>query len=434
MNFGIAPVRDPAAVTTAYRRYVLVLLTLIYLINYLDRQVLAVLLESIRYDLNLNDTQLGLLSGLAFAAFYVTFGIPFARLADNYSRRNLIVICMIVWSVMTALCGAAINLLQLLFARVGVAIGEAGCIAPAQSILADYYSPEQRPVVLSLFSIGAPAGVFLGLLLGGWLNELVGWRITLVLVGLPGSLVALIGLWSLREPIRGMSLPRDGAATPAPWTGPESFVKDVRKLMRLRTLPAIGISAGAYSMVLFGMGAWLPSFYMRMHAMSSGEVGTLLALVNGIGAGVGTLLGGFLAARLARIDKRWLCWVPAIAGVLGTPLYAVAVGVDDLSTSMIAIAPAAMFSSVFVAPSFAIAHSVAGVNLRATGLALLLFITNLVGIGGGALLVGVVSDAFAMLEPAQSLRIGLFSVLAANLLGIAGYLFAARTLRGDVQD
>jgi hypothetical protein len=187
-------------------------------------------------------------------------------------------------------------------------------------------------------------------------------------------------------------------------------------------------------MVLFGMGAWLPSFYMRMHAMSSGEVGTLLALVNGIGAGVGTLLGGFLAARLARIDKRWLCWVPAIAGVLGTPLYAVAVGVDDLSTSMIAIAPAAMFGSVFVAPSFAIAHSVAGVNLRATGLALLLFITNLVGIGGGALLVGVVSDAFAMLEPAQSLRIGLFSVLAANLLGIAGYLFAARTLRGDVQD
>jgi predicted MFS family arabinose efflux permease len=428
LALGLAPISKPGDVSPGYRRLVLGMLTLVYVVNFVDRQVLSVLLEPIRRDLDLSDTQLGLLSGLAFAAFYVTFGIPFARIADRYSRRNLIVVCMLAWSAMTALCGMAANLAQLLAARIGVAIGEAGCIAPAQSIISDYYSPTERPAALSVFSVGSPIGVFLGLLLGGWLAELYGWRMALVLIGLPGMLLALLVLWTVREPIRGMA-----SGTPPP-ERPGRFLDDARQLLSRRTMPLIAVAAGMQSMVLYGMGAWLPSFYMRLHALEAGEVGTLLAVVNGIGAGLGTLGGGFLAAALARRDRRWLCWLPAIAATVATPLYAGAVLAPDLRWSIACVFPAALLGSVFVAPTLAAVHGVSGVALRATGLSLVLFLTNLVGIGGGALVVGAVSDALRELEAINSLRYGLLAVLSANLLAIAAYAGAGHHVRVDSRD
>ena len=428
MSLGLTPVRKPASVSPSYRRLVLFMLTLVYVVNFVDRQVLSVLLEPIRRDLGLSDTQLGLLSGLAFAAFYVTFGIPFARIADRYSRRNLIVVCMLAWSAMTALCGMTVNLAQLLAARIGVAIGEAGCIAPAQSIIADYYSPAERPAALSVFSVGAPVGVFLGLLLGGWLAELFGWRVALILIGLPGMLLALLVLGTVREPIRGMS---SGISTTE---RPGRFIDDARQLLSRRSMPLIAVGAGMQSMVLYGMGAWLPSFYQRLHHLQTHEVGSLLAVVNGIGAGLGTLGGGFLAAALARRDRRWLCWLPAIAAATATPLYAGAVLASDIFWSIACVFPAALLGSVFVAPTLAAVHSVSGVALRATGLSLVLFLTNLVGIGGGALVVGAVSDALKELEAVNSLRYGLLAVLSANFLAIAGYTWAGRYVRADTQD
>lgn len=428
MALGRAPVSDPSAVSPGYRRFVLGMLTLVYVVNFVDRQVLSVLLEPIRQDLGLSDTQLGLLSGLAFAAFYVTFGIPFARIADRHSRRNLIVVCMVAWSAMTALCGMAANLAQLLAARIGVAIGEAGCIAPSQSILSDYYSPAERPAALSVFSVGAPVGVFLGLLLGGWLAGHFGWRMALVLIGVPGILLALVLLWTVREPIRGMS---SGVVNPE---RPGRFLDDARELLSRRTLPLIALAAGMQSMVLYGMGAWLPSFYMRLHQLEAAEVGTLLAVVNGLGAGLGTLGGGFVAARLARGDRRWLCWLPALAATLSTPLYAIAVFSPTLGPSIACVFPAALLGSVFVAPTLSAVHGVSGIALRATGLSLVLFLTNLVGIGGGALVVGVVSDALRELEAANSLRYGLLAVLAANLVAIAAYAGAGRHVRADSRD
>lgn len=428
MKVTSAPVASFESVSKGYRGYVLGLLTLVFVVNFIDRQVLSVLIEPIKRDLQLTDTQLGLLSGLAFALFYVTAGVPVARLADLKSRRNLIAVCMIVWSSMTAICGAAANFAQLLIARIGVAIGEAGCVAPSHSILSDYYRPADRPFALSIYSAGASVGVFLGLLGGGWLAESFGWRSALVIIGLPGIAVALAVLLTLREPARGMSLP--GHVTSAK-PAPNHFWSDLGQLLARRTLVFIALAGGFQSMVTYGVAAWLPAFFMRVHGMSPSTAGATLAVINGLVAGTGAIVAGAVTARLSRNERRWLLWMPAVAAVISTPLYAFAVLSPSSFTSLLLLAPAAFLSMVYVGPALAATHGVAGVTLRATGVALTLFVSNLLGIGGGALLVGVVSDAFAAAEPHVSLRYGLLAVLLANIPAIIGYLLAARSVRSD---
>ena len=428
MKLTSAPVTRFDSVSKGYRSYVLALLTLVFIVNFIDRQVLSVLIEPIKRDLQLTDTQLGLLSGLAFALFYVTAGVPIARLADLKSRRNLIAICMIVWSAMTALCGVAANFGQLLLARVGVAIGEAGCVAPSHSILSDYYRPADRPIALSIYSAGASVGIFLGLLGGGWLAESFGWRSALIIIGLPGIAVALVVLLTLREPIRGMSLPAHASTAT---TESAHFWSDLGSLLRRRTLVFIALAGGFQSMVTYGVATWLPAFFMRVHEMSASRAGATLAVINGLVAGAGAIIGGSVTARLARNERRWLLWAPAIAAVVATPLYALAVQSPSSATGLMFLTPAGFLSMVYVGPALAATHGVSGVTLRATGVALTLFVSNLLGIGGGALLVGMVSDAFAAAEPNASLRYGLLAVLVANIPAVIGYLLAARSVRTD---
>jgi predicted MFS family arabinose efflux permease len=416
------------SVTKGYRSYVLALLTLVFIINFIDRQVLSVLIEPIKRELELTDTQLGLLSGLAFALFYVTAGVPVARLADSKSRRNLIAVCMVVWSTMTSLCGVAANFAQLLLARIGVAIGEAGCVAPSHSILSDYFRPADRPIALSIYSAGASLGVFLGLLGGGWLADAYGWRWALAFIGLPGIAVALVVLLTLREPMRGMSLPAHVPTAPPVLT---HFWSDLGELLGRRTLVFIALAGGFQSMVTYGIATWLPAFFMRVHGMSASTAGTWLAIINGLVAGLGAIIGGCITARLSRDERRWLLWMPAMAAIVSTPLYAVAVWSPSSFTSLLFLAPAAFLSMMYVGPALAATHGVAGVRLRATGVALTLFVSNLLGIGGGALLVGMVSDAFAPVEPLVSLRYGLLAVLVANVPAMIGYLLAARNVRND---
>lgn len=428
MKLTSTPVTSFDSVSRGYRFYVLALLTVVFIINFADRQVLSVLIEPIKRELQLSDTQLGLLSGLAFALFYITAGVPVARLADLRSRRKLIAVCMIVWSSMTALCGVAASFTQLLLARIGVAIGEAGCVAPSHSLLSDYYRPADRPTALSIYSAGASVGIFLGLLGGGWLAELYGWRAALVIIGLPGIAVALVLLLTLREPVRGMSLPEQIApATQAP----ARFWSDLGLLSRRRTLLFIALAGGLQSMVTYGFANWLPAFFMRVHAMSPSHAGASLAVINGLVAGLGAILAGSITARLARGERRWLLWVPTVATVISTPLYAFSVLAPSAAASLMLLVPAAFMSMMYVGPALAATHGVAGVSLRATGVALVLFMSNLLGIGGGALVVGMVSDAFIAAEPTVSLRYGLLAVLLANIPAAIGYLLAAGSLRRD---
>jgi predicted MFS family arabinose efflux permease len=313
-------------------------------------------------------------------------------------------------------------------ARIGVAVGESGCVAPSHSILSDYFRPEDRPAALSIYSAGASVGVFLGLLGGGWLAESYGWRTALVIIGLPGIVVALIVLLTLREPTRGMSLPTHVApVTPAP----AHFWSDLGQLLGRRTLLFIALAGGFQSMVTYGVATWLPAFFMRVHGMSASHAGATLAVINGLIAGLGAIVAGGITARLSRNDRRWLLWVPTIATVVSTPLYAFAVLTPSVATSLLLLTPAAFLSMMYVGPALAATHGVAGVSLRATGVALTLFVSNLLGIGGGALLVGMVSDAFVAAEPTVSLRYGLLAVLVANVPATIGYLLAASGVRDD---
>jgi predicted MFS family arabinose efflux permease len=309
-----------------------------------------------------------------------------------------------------------------------VAIGEAGCVAPSHSILSDYFRPADRAAALSIYAAGASVGIFFGLFGGGWLADVYGWRAALVIIGLPGIAVALVVLTTLREPTRGMSLPTHVSSVTPP---PAHFWSDLGELLRRRTLVFIALAGGFQSMVTYGVATWLPAFFMRVHGMSASRAGATLAVINGLVAGLGAIIAGVVTARLSRDERRWLLWVPTMATVVSTPLYAFAVLTPSVSTSVMLLTPAAFLSMMYVGPALAATHGVAGVSLRATGVALTLFVSNLLGIGGGALLVGMVSDAFVAAEPTVSLRYGLLAVLIANVPATIGYLLAANSLRDD---
>lgn len=428
--FGRAGLSAAEIASPGEARYVLGVLFVVYIINFVDRSVLAVLLEPIKAEFALSDTELGLLSGLVFALFYVTLGVPIGYLADRWSRRNIIVGSMLVWCSMTVACGAAASFVQLLFARIGVAAGEAGCVAPAQSMISDYFSPEQRTSALALFASGAPIGVFIALLVGGWLEQWVGWRGALIAVGLPGILVAFIVLFTVREPRRGMS----GSAVTADSSPALSLADALRALAKRRTLLVVAVAGGLQGMVTYGVSGWLPAYYVRSSDLAPANISTILAVISGLVAGLGTILGGAAAGWLARRDRRWLLWIPAIATAMATPLYVAVLMTPNVYSSFALLVPAAFLSSVFIAPLLSVAHGVSGVALRGTGIALVLFVSNLLGIGGGALLVGVISDALSDLGPADSLRQGLLLLMVANVVAAAGYLLATRHLVSDWQD
>ncbi|MDA7853342.1 MFS transporter, partial [Porticoccaceae bacterium] len=277
-------------VSPAYRRYVLVLLTLVYALNFIDRQILVILQESIKADMDLSDSQLGLLTGFAFAIFYVSVGIPIARWADVGNRRNIVSLAIAVWSGMTALSGLTQNFWQLLLARIGVGVGEAGGSPPSHSIISDYYPAEQRGSALSFYSTGVYLGILFGFLIGGWINSQFGWRAAFFVVGVPGFLVALLVRFTIREPLRGGL---DGRAHETPAT----FGATLSKLKSFGSFRLFAIGAGLNAFSSYGIGNFMPSFLIRSHDFTSMQVGTSLALITGIGGALGTYFGGVLADR-----------------------------------------------------------------------------------------------------------------------------------------
>ncbi|MEZ5557797.1 MAG: MFS transporter [Pseudomonadales bacterium] len=253
--------------TSGYTRYVLGVLVAVYIFNFIDRQILAILAQSIKEDLALSDTQIGALSGIAFGIFYATLGIPIARLADRRSRVNVISVCLAIWSAMTALSGLAQNYWQLLIARIGVGIGEAGGSPPSHSLIADYFTPDARATALGVYALGIPVGILFGNLAGGWINEFFGWRNAFLVVGIPGVLLALTMKLTVREPPRGYSEGRRPDTTEVP------FREVIRTMWGFRSFRQLAFGAATQAFVGYGSIAWLPSFLIRAHDMSSGQVG-----------------------------------------------------------------------------------------------------------------------------------------------------------------
>ncbi|MDJ0700903.1 MAG: MFS transporter [Woeseiaceae bacterium] len=411
-----------------YRRYVLTLLMVVYIVNFIDRQILVILQESIKAELDLSDKQLGLLSGFTFALFYVVCGIPIARWADRYNRVNIVSASLAIWSIMTALCGLAGSYLQLLAARIGVGVGEAGASPPSHSIISDYYPHEERGRALSIYSVGIYIGILFGFLAGGWINEFFGWRTAFLVVGLPGVLLAVIVKLTLREPLRGQM---DEGKHSDDDRG--HLFKDISRLWSLRSFRYAAIGAGLNAFLGYGSLNFMASFAIRLHDVSVGVVGTWLALIVGIGGAIGALGGGYLSDHLRVRDERWTCWVPGIS----TLVAAVVLVPVLLSGEMLAMwafyAVAVIAQAMFLAPTVAVAHALVGPHYRALASALIYFVLNIIGLGLGPLAVGAVSDALAPSIGIESIRWAIMVTSIAAAAGAVFYALAARHVREDLR-
>ena len=384
------------------RHYALAILVVVYTFNFIDRQILSILLEPVKTELGLSDTAMGMLTGFAFAMFYATLGIPIARYADRSNRRNLIAAALGIWSFFTALSGLAANFWHLLIARIGVGVGEAGCSPPAHSMIADYYPAEQRATALGIYSLGIPFGIMFGLFAGGWINEYFGWRMAFFVVGLPGILLALIVRFSLQEPPRGMA---EGRADTADQPGvKETLVY----LWQKKSFRHMSFAAALTAFVGYGFIVWAPAFLIRSYGMSTGEVGTWFGLILGIPGGIGIALGGYLADRFGAKDTRWYLWTTAIALVACVPLNYVVYAADTAFVSLWAMVLPVLLGNFYQATTFSQTQGISSLRMRAVAAGILLFIINIIGLGLGPQLVGVISDLLSDQYGVESLRYALF--------------------------
>jgi len=412
--------------TTWYRWYVLAMLTGLYTFNFIDRQILVILQEPIKAEMGLSDTQLGLLSGLAFAVIYVVAGLPIARWADRGNRRNIVTIALVVWSGMTAISGLAQNYWQLLLARVGVATGEAGGSPPAHSMISDIFKKEERATALSIYSMGINFGGLIGLLAGGWIAQTMDWRYAFYLVGIPGLLYAIALRLTVREPPRGFA-EKITVVDESP-----SMIEVAKVLLTRPTFRHMAIAAGLHAFISYGAANFAPSFYIRTHGMDLGPVGTWLALA-GITGAIGTFLGGYLTDKLMLRDQRWYLWVPAISTLITLPVSMIIYNVGNPYIALSLQFVTGLTFSMYLAPNLALAHSLVGLRMRAMSSAVLFFILNIIGLGLGPLVVGAISDALAPRFGNDSIRYSLMLVVCVfNIWCVFHYWMASRTVREDL--
>ncbi|MHA7900471.1 MAG: spinster family MFS transporter [Henriciella sp.] len=407
-----------------YKHYTLIILGLVYASSFMDRQITAILIDDLKAEFALSDTQLGLLSGLAFALFYATLGIPIAKLADRSNRVNIISIAISVWGLMTVLSGAAQNFVQLLLARIGVGVGEAGSSPPSHSIISDYYTPRARSIALSVWSLGAVIGAMIGLIGGGYITENYGWRWAYFAAGLQSLIVVPIVYFTVREPKRGQLdnvKPKAPSDTQREAADSKSTLSIIRELLGNRYYVYANFSHVLAGFFTFGLGAWLPAYYMRSFDLSPTEVGALVAAMLLLGSVTGMLAGGWMATYLAKRDVAWESWVPAVALGLTAPAFALALTTNTLVLSAMGMAAAQFFAMAHHGPGLALVQSAVSANRRAMAAAVMYFCSNMLGLGLGPLIIGFVSDLGLGSTTGENLRIGLSIGILPLAIGALGY-------------
>jgi MFS family permease len=399
-------------------RVALALLTLIYVFNTMDRGIYSILAEPIRRELLLSDTQLGLLTGLAFALFYTLFGIPVAWLADRVGRVRVIVVACLIWSICSAAGGLASRFSHLAFARMGVGIGEAGGAAPSYSLISTFYPPERRGTALGIFHLGASIGMLISATVSAWVAAHYGWRVALAVISLPGLLFAALLFLLVEEPAA------DRSERPA-----ISLPIAIRLLLRDPVLRMTALAAGISSCASFSINAWLPSYLMRVQGMSLSDLSHYYGAPFALFSGIGMVSAGYIADRLDRRIAGAYALVPACALFLLAPALVLATSMPDWTSSFMVFWLPIMLAQMFLAPTLAIVQNHSPPELRGTASALFLFVNSLVGAGLGPLYVGTISD---LLKPAygiESLRFGLMALAPIALAASAIQLMIARRLR-----
>ena len=345
-----------------------------------------------------------------------------AMWADRRNRRNLIAFSITAWSGMTVLCGMAQNYGQLLLARIGVGVGEAGSNPPSHSIIADLYGPAERATALAIFAMGVNIGIMLGYLVGGWVNELLGWRWAFIIAGLPGLLIALIVRFTITEPPRGYS---EGIVAN---TAPPPFLDVLRTMARSPILRNTVIAGSLVSFTGYALVIWVPVFLIRVHGMGTGEVGTILALLVGVGGMIGTGASGWLADRFAKKNPAWRAWLIVVTNLIAAPFMVAAFLSEDASGTIAFYVIPAILGGAYIGPGFAIIQSHVPLQMRSVAAAINLFILNIIGLGIGPLMVGIISDQYLDSAGVDSLRYGLLAMIPVLLWGAAHYFRVGQLL------
>lgn len=406
--------------STNYKAYILAVLLLVYISNYADRMLLGILQEAIKAEFGLSDSALGFLSGTMFAIFYATLGIPIAIYADRANRVYIIAGATALWSLMTAACGLAQNYWQLVLARIGVGVGEAGSNPPSHSIISDLFGIKSRATALAIFSQGVSIGIVVGLYVGAEIATHYGWRAAFIWIGLPGVLIALLTVLTVKEPQRGTAEGRQQSAAAPP------FVETLRFITSQSALVHIFIGGTLATLVGYTGVQWWPSFITRSHGLSPDQMKTFLSLVFGLGTGFGIFLGGFLSDYFGRRDVKLMPQVVAIAILIGMPFSIALYMVDNSALVFMIIGIPAAIGGMYLGPSLAMVQNLVGLRMRTVASALFLFVINLIGMGLGSVAVGAASDALKPAYGADSLRYALLIFVFVNIWAAYHYWRAGR--------
>jgi predicted MFS family arabinose efflux permease len=406
-------------------RYALGVLFLVYAFNHLDRQVFGALLEPIKTDLALSDTAMGFLGGLAFALFHAIAGVPIARWADRSSRTRIIALGVVIWSAATAASGLVRNLGQMTAARVMIGIGEASNGPASHSLISDYFPPQRRATALAVFFMGAHLGVLLGFAGGGFVAERLGWRVAFLMLGAPGVLLALLVWFTVPEPERGAA---DSGAID---TRALPFRSVVHLLGTNRTFLFVLLGQAIHAFSAMGLLLWMAPLLMRLHGMNIAEAGLWIGPIAGISGAVGVLAGGRLADRFGARDAAWYLRLPALAALIGVPFTVVFIMTDRTGLALLCLVPHAFLNGSYSGPVAAVVQSIVHVRSRAVAASLNVVATNLIGVGLGPQIIGVLSDVFSASAGERSLRWAMLLVALSNLLAAVFYLRASRDLRSS---
>ena len=419
--------RPGATTGSAYSLYVLILLTLVYITNFVDRIVLGILVGPIKSELHLSDSELGLIGGTAFALFYTALGIPIGWWADRVSRVRIMTAAIACWSLFTALTGFAHSFLALFLARLGVGVGEAGGAAPAYALIADYFRPGWRARALGFFSLGIPIGSALGYLLGGYLTTAFTWRAAFMLLGAAGVVLAPVFLLTVHEPERGRF-----DAAPAARKAPAP-AEVWRSLAAKPAFWLLSLGAGCGSLMGYGLLFWLPSFFMRSDGMTLLQVSRLLGALLLLGGVPGILLGSYLADRVGARDRRAYALIPALAFLCILPCYALGTALPMGPAAFVCFLVPAALQLVWLGPVITAIQHLVPPTMRALASAIFLFINNLLGLGLGALILGAASDQLAARYGSASLRYAILGGTIFYVLAAGCFFAAAARLRRDLE-
>lgn len=397
--------------------------------NFIDRQIVNILAEPIGQELGLSDTQIGMMTGLSFALFYTVLGIPLARYADRprTDRVRLISICLAIWSGMTAIGAFAQTFTQMLLARIGVGAGEAGCTPAATSLITDLVPPERRARAMAFYGLGLPIGSLLGLAIGGTISDLYGWRIALLIVGLPGLVLALVVAILIKEPRRNPII-ASRAHEPAP-----PLREVLREILTCRAFMWMLIGSSASAFLAYGKGVWQIVYLIRTHDLSPGMVGVGLGIASGILGMCGTWLGGYLGDRFGAKNPRHYLSAPILGALASIPVLAIAYTTDNTPLAVGLIAVPALLNGLGFGPTFATIQGLVRPQSRAMAVSVKLFVQTLFGLGLGPLVFGIISDAIKPIAGEDSVRWVLLFAVSLLFVGAFGDWRASLNMKRELR-